>query len=407
MDIIGKIVLYLVMFCCIIGAISSIVREDSELGKSFDEGLHTIGPLFLPFVGLMASVPYLTIFVQKAFGALYDKIGADPAIAATTFIPSDVGGYLLAHQIAHTPETWIMAMAVGVMAAPIISFNIPVALAILEKEDYPYLALGAMSGIITIPFGVFISCIILFFAKTPIRTVFSTSGDPTYELSFYLSSIFINLVPLSIVCLILVLGLKYFPDKMIKGFMWYGKLLTSALKIVVALAITEYYTNFFSKYLGCWGFNPIIADDTEKFRAIEVVGAIGMMLAGAFPMLYLIQKYMQKPLTKFGRLVGLTAVGSTGLFAALANAVAMFNIVKDMPAGDKVMCISFSVCAGYILGDFIAFTTNFQPTVMFPLLLGKLSGGIIGIFIAKKISVPKAIEIEQAKSSIGTAFPPI
>lgn len=399
MDNVGKLVLYLIMVCCLSGAIASVIKEESGLGKAFEEGLQTVGQLFLPIAGLMVSVPYLTIFVQKVFGALFNNIGADSAIAATIFIPSDVGGYLLAHQIAHTPETWIMAMTVGIMAAPIISFNIPVGLTILEKKDYRYLALGAMSGIITIPFGVLTTCIILFFTKTPIRTVFSTTGQPTYALSFHLSNIFLNLAPLSVVCLLLVLGLKYTPDKMIRGFMYYGKFLMSALKIIVALSIIEYYTGVFSKFLGPWGFSPILADDKEKFRAIELLGAIGMMLAGAFPMLYLIRKYFQKPLMKLGNMIGLTAAGSTGLLAASVNTVSMFKMIKDMPASDKVMCIAFSVCGGYALGDFLAYTTNFQPTLMVPVLLGQLTGGLMGIFIAKKISVPQAIRIEQTQAS--------
>ncbi|ATW27990.1 ethanolamine utilization protein EutH [Candidatus Formimonas warabiya] len=397
MDFVGKLVLYIIMICCFSGAVASVLKEESGLGKAFEEGLQTVGSLFLPLVGLMVSVPYLTLLIQKVFGALYHKIGADPAIAATTFIPTDVGGYLLAHQMAQTPENWIMAMMVGIMAAPVISFNIPVGLSMLEKKDHRYLALGAMSGIIAIPFGVLTTCIILYFTKVPIRTAFSTTGAATYHLSFQLTDIFLNLAPLTVFCLLLALGLKYIPDKMIKGFMYYGKILMSALKLIVAVSIVEYYTGFFSATFGGWGFSPILADDQEKFRAVELLGAIGMMLAGAFPMVYLIQKYLQKPLRSMGKMIGLTPTGSAGLLAASANAIAMFKMVREMPAGDKVMCMAYSVCGGYVIGDFLAYTTNFQPTLMLPVLIGQLTGGILGILIAKKISVPQAEKIAQTQ----------
>lgn len=395
MDIVGRLVLYLIMTCCLAGAIASVIKEESGLGKAFEEGLQTVGSLFMPLVGLMVSVPYLTIFAQKVFGALYNKIGADPAIAATTFIPSDVGGYLLAYQIAQTPENWIMAMLVGIMAAPVISFNIPVGLAMLEKKDHRFLALGAMSGVITIPFGVLTTCLILFFSKTPIRTAFSTTGPATYNLNFQLSEIMLNLIPLTVFCMFLALGLRYIPNLMIKGFMYYGRFLMSSLKIIVAVSIIEYYTGFFSSIFGGWGFSPILADDSDKFRAVELLGAIGMMLAGAFPMLYLIQKYLKKPLEKIGNIIGLSPLGSAGLLAASANAIAMFKLIKDMPAADKVMCIAYSVCGGYVLGDFLAYTTNFQPNLMFPVLIGQLTGGSLGILVAKIISVPQAIKIEK------------
>lgn len=395
MEIVGKIMLYIIMVCCVAGAIASVLKESSGLGKSFEEGLRTIGSLFIPLAGLMVSVPYLTVFTQKAFGAMFERIGADPAIAATIFIPSDVGGYLLAYEIAQTPETWIMALIVGYMAAPVISFNIPIGLAILDKKDYRYLALGAMSGIIAIPFGVLTTCLILFWTSPPIRTTFTTIGPATYQLAFELSTIFINLIPLVIFCILLALGLRYIPDKMIKGFIVYGKVLMSALKLIVAFSIVEYYTGFFTMILGGWGFSPLLADDQENFRAIELLGTIGMMLAGAFPMVYLIQKYLQNALKKLGNLVGLTPVGSAGMLAASANALAMFLLIKDMPPADKVMCIAYSVCAGYVLGDFLAYSTNFQPTLMFPILIGQIAGGLIGLLIAKKIAVPKAIIMAQ------------
>lgn len=396
MNLVGKLTLYLIVTCCVIGAIASIVKEESGLGRAFEEGLQTVGSLFMPLTGLMVSVPYLTIFVQRGIGKVYSLFGADPAIAATTLIPSDVGGNILAYQIAHNPESWIMAMIVGYMAAPIISFNIPVGLAMLEKQDHHYLALGAMAGIIAIPFGVLTTCLILYIDKTPIRAVISTTGPTTYNLSFHLTEIFLNLMPLAVLCLLLALGLRYIPDKMIKGFMYYGKFLMSALKIVVALSIVEYYTGFFTKNLGSWGFSPILADDKERFRAIELLGAIGMMLAGAFPMVYLINKYLQKPLVKMGQIIGLSPEGSVGILASSANALALFKIVKDMPVNDKVICIAYSVCGSYLLGDFLAYTTNFQPTLILPIVLGQLTGGVLGMLIAKWICIPQAVKLEAS-----------
>ncbi len=400
MEITGKIMVYIIMSCCVAGAIASVLKEESGLGKAFEEGLQTVGALFMPLAGLMVSVPYITIFAQKTFGTLYQKIGADPALAATTFIPSDVGGYLVAQQIAQTPENWIMAMVVGYMAAPVISFNIPVGLAMLDKKDHRYLALGAMSGIIAIPIGVLTTCIILYLTSPSIRTAFSTTGPATYILAFDLTSIFVNLVPLTGFCLLLALGLRYIPDKMIKGFLYYGKFLMSALKLIVAFSIVEYYTGFFSNTFGGWGFSPLLADDNEKFRAIELLGTIGMMLAGAFPMVYLMQRYLRKPLMKMGTIIGLSPVGSAGLLAASANVLAMFMMIKDMRASDKVMCIAYSVCAGYLLGDYLAYSTNFQPTLMLPILMGQFTGGIFGMLVAKKFAVPQALIYERTIASV-------
>src|SRR5690606_39615543 len=83
--------------------------------------------------------------------------------------------------------------------------------------------------------------------------------------------------------------------------------------------------------LGGWGFDPIIADAEDQTRALETAGYIGIMLAGAFPMVYLLRKYFGGPLEALGSKVGLSAVGSAGMLATIANILAMFRLVRFMP----------------------------------------------------------------------------
>ena len=128
MELIGTIVVYIIMACALVGCIASVVRPESELGQQFVAGIDSIGPIFLPVAGIMAAAPYLTAFVSTVFGPAYGLLGADPAMAATTFIAVDMGGYQLADALAQTRESWIMAMMTGYMAGATIVFTIPVAL---------------------------------------------------------------------------------------------------------------------------------------------------------------------------------------------------------------------------------------------------------------------------------------
>ena len=388
MEVIGRIVLYVIMACCGIGAAATIVKADSELAQSFNDGLRAMASLFLPIVGLMVSVPYLVILVERLFGNLFRAIGADPAIAAAILIPGDCGGYALFLALAKNPEIVVIALTVAVMTASTVSFNIPVGLSIIKKEDHPYFALGAMSGFLSIPFGVFITCLILIITKPAVRTTFATTGPAEYVLQMEMGTVLINLLPIIIFCVILAILLKFFPRGMIKVFMIFGKILLSVLTLIAVSSIIEHYTGFFTWIFGGWGFDPAFADEKEQFRAVELVGSIAMMLTGAFPMVYLIRKFFGQGLAKIGRLAGLDEAGSAGMLATMANGVALFNMVGDMKPADKVLCIAFTVCAGYSLGDWIAFNVNFQPNLVVPLFIGQFCGGIIGIFIAKLIAIP-------------------
>ena len=113
MEMLGTVVVYIVMICAIVGCAASVIKPESELGQQWQFGIEAIGSLFLSVAGVWASIPYLKAFISAVFGPAYAAIGADPALAATTFIASDMGGYQLAETLAQTYEGWIMAMTTG------------------------------------------------------------------------------------------------------------------------------------------------------------------------------------------------------------------------------------------------------------------------------------------------------
>ena len=315
-------------------------------------------------------------------------------MAATTFIAVDMGGYQLAEALAATKESWIMAMITGYMAGVTIVFTIPVALKMLERRDRKYLALGVMSGLLAIPIGVLVASVIIALSDPMIRDVVSTNSDAVYQLALSWGQIGVNLVPLVIICVALALGLKFAPDAMIKGFTVFGRVLESVLKIVFVLVVIEYFTGIFTTLFGSFGFDPILADDEDIFRALEVAGAIGMMLCGAFPMVYLIKRYLARPLAKVGGVFGLSSDATAGLLAAAANVLAALAMVKDLKAKDKVIVMAFSVCCAFLFGDHLSFTANFQPTLIVPVLVGKMVAGVFAIGFAYLLAVKKAEQLE-------------
>lgn len=401
MEMIGNIVIYIIMACAVAGAFAAIKNSDEGLGKQFMEGLHAVGHIFVPAAGIMASIPYLSWFIDKVCGPFFAAIGADPAIAATAILATDMGGYQLAEVLKQTQEGWIMAMIVGFMAGATIVFSIPMGLAMLDKRDHKYMALGVMSGVLTIPIGAFISSVIISVSSSNFRDFISTSGEAKYQFALGLGHILLNLSPLLVFVIVIALGLYFMPDLMINAFMWFGRILDAGIKLVLVFSIVEIFTGLFTTIFGGWGFDPIMADSEDQFRALETAGYIGIMLAGAFPMVYLLQKYAGGPLEALGRKVGLSKEGSAGIVATIANILAMFKLVRTMPPKDKVINISFAVCAAFLLGDHLSFTANFQPTLILPIIAGKISAGIIGIGLAYWLSVPKALELEKKDREAG------
>jgi ethanolamine transporter len=203
-----------------------------------------------------------------------------------------------------------------------------------------------------------------------------------------------NLIPLTIVCILIAIGLKLIPNGMIKGFMVFGKVLESALKIIFVIMVVDYFIGLPSMIMGSlWHFDPIVADEIDLVRALEACGYTAMMLCGAFPFVYLLQKFLSKPLGKLGKYIGLSGETMTGLLATCANVLALFAITKRMKGRDFVFCVSFAVCCAFLLGDHLSFAANWQPALIVPILVGKFLAGICAIIFAKWLVIKKADEL--------------
>lgn len=380
------------MACALAGAVASVRNDETGLGREFVEGLRAIGTIFIPVAGVMASLPFLSQAIRSLVGPGFAWLGADPAMAATSLIAVDMGGYQLAKTLAAGEASWIVATITGYMAGATIVFSIPVGLALLEKRDHAYFALGAMAGLLSIPIGVLTSCSILMLFPPELRSEVTTAGPSNHRLVLGFRTVLADLAPLTAFVFLLAAGLRRFPQQMIRGFMLFGRFIDGAAKLILAACIVEYFTGAFSTVFGSWGFDPIIADAKDPFRALEMAGYIGIMLAGAFPMVFLLTHFLSAPMARLGKRLGLAPAGAAGLLAAMANILAMFRLVREMPPRDKVLNIAFATCAAFMFGDHLAFTANFQPNLILPVLVGKFAGGVFAFALARRLSIPSPTE---------------
>jgi len=399
MVFLGSIVIYIIMMGVVVGAAASVIKPDSKLGQEFVSGIHAIGPVFLAQAGIMASIPFLSEGISYAIGPIFEALGSDASIAALSIIAVDMGGYQLADALTENRDIWITASLVGYTSGATIVYLIPVGLTMLAPKEHKYLALGAMAGLISIPFGVLAALVITTMSNLPIRDIISTNSQSLHYIALDFIDMLQLLAPLFVFCFLLAAGLKFFPNVMVKGFLVFGKIIDAFIKMILAFTVVEYFTGFFSLIFGGWILDPLFADEDELFRAIEIAGYIGIMLAGTFPICHLFQTYCKKPMHSLALRLKLSDTGAIGFVFVFANIIAVYHLFKDMNARDKVICVALGVCAQAVIGDHLAFTANFQPTLILPILLGKLAGGFIAVYIAIKISVPAANRYERQEKA--------
>ena len=335
----------------VLGALDRIFGNRLGLGQEFENGILAMGSLAMAMLGIISLAPVLADILKPVVVPVFSFLGADPAMFAGTILASDMGGGSLAMAMTENTQAALLGGVItGSMLGATIVFTIPVALGILREEDRPAMAKGILAGIVTIPVGILVGGLV--------------AGFP-------LLMVLRNLIPIVLIAALIALGLWKAEKAMVKGFSVFGKGVLAVITLGLAAAIVEELTGF-----------TVIPGMEGLDAGFQTVGDIAIVLAGAFPLVFVITKLLKKPLLKLGALLGINDTAAAGLIASLANSIATFGMVKDMDSRGKVVNIAFAVSAAFVFGDHLGFTAGFAPEILPAVILGKLAGGVSAIAVA-------------------------
>lgn len=378
---VNSVIIFVMMIFMIVGAIDKIRGNKKGYGEQFEEGFNAMGPLAIAMAGVVAAAPVLAIILRPIIVPIYQLVGADASMFATTLLACDMGGYPLAMKMAANENIGNFAgLILGTMMGPTIVFTIPVALSVIKKEDRPFLGAGILAGLITVPIGCIVGGLVMNFTS--------------YKMN--IGTIIVNIIPVIIIAGLIVLGLWFKPQKMINGFNKFGTAVTVIITFFTAVAVFEYQTGIKFPLM-----NIMVEPDESGVVPLEsgllVCGQIAIVLIGAFPMVKWITDTFEKPLEKIGQKLGMNEAGSAGLIANLANNIAMFNIMKDMNAKGKILNVAFAVSAAFVFGDHLGFTAGVNNEMIFPVIVGKLVAGITALILANIMSPMLLAKVEASK----------
>ncbi len=346
-----EIIIWLFAAFAVLGALDRIFGSKLGLGLKFEEGITAMGSLALAMVGVISLAPVLASVLRPVVVPVYTFLGADPAMFAGTILACDMGGGPLAQELTSDPQAALLGgVLAGSMLGATIVFTIPVAMGILPQQDRGALAKGILCGLVTIPLGIFVGGLV--------------AGFP-------LLMVLRNLIPIVLIAALIALGLWKWENAMIRLFTLFSKAIIALITAGLAAAIVEALTGL-----------ALIPGMTPIEEGFQTVGAIAIVLAGAFPLVFVLTKLLKKPLMALGRILGINETAAAGLIASLANSIATFELVKDMDYRGKVVNIAFSVSAAFVLGDHLGFTAGFAPEMLPAMMAGKLVGGITAVAAA-------------------------
>ena len=350
-----RIVIIVMAVFCLIGGLDCICGKRFKLGEAFENGILTMGHLALSMIGIIVLSPVLAKILEPIIVPFYENLGADPAIFAGTLLACDMGGAQLAVDLANSKSA---AQLGGIITASMlgatVSFTIPVAMNVLSCEDRKYAAKGILCGVVTIPVGIFIGGLVAGFPITMISK---------------------NAVPVILFSILIALGLWKAERYLIKGFEVFGKCISALATIGLVTAGVELTTGY-----------VIIPGLGSMEKAFVIVGEIAIVLSGAFPLIAILTKLLNKPIATVSKKLKINNTSVSGLIATLANSIATFDMVKEMDARGKIINMAFAVSGAFVFGDHLAFTAGFDSEMIPALIAGKLCAGIAAISVAAFMS---------------------
>lgn len=349
-----NVVSVIMLFFALLGALDRILGNKLGIGKEFEKGFLLLGQLVLSMMGMIIIAPVIAELLSPAFDFVYNVFKIEPSIIPASLFANDMGGAPLAKEIAKNNQVGMYnAMIVSSMMGATISFTIPLALGCLKKEKHKELILGLLSGIVTIPVG----CLVAgFICKIPFL------------------ALILDLLPLIIFAAIIATGLLLFPGACIKVFNVLGVIIKVIITVGLALGMVELLL----------GKKPIASAAPAAEGALICLNA-AVVMAGAFPLLFILSKLLAKPMDMLGRALGIEKNSTLGFVSTLANNVSTFEMMNEMDKKGTVLNSAFAVSASFILADHLAFTLAFEPSYLLPMAVGKIVAGICAVIFALAI----------------------
>ena len=346
----NTIIMWIMAVGAIVGGLDRLFGNKFGLGEKFEEGFNAMGPLALGMVGIVCLSPVISKYLGPMIIPALTGIGADPAIFGS-ILPNDTGGYPLAMSLAINRQAGLFSgLIVASMLGCTVVFSIPVGLSLIERKDQPYFAKGLLIGLITVPIGSLIGGAIA---------------------GYDMGMVIINSVPVIAISVLLALGLKFIPDQMIKGCIWFGNFIVWVITVGLAAAAFEAMTGV----VLIPGMSPIS-------EALAIIGSIGVVLLGTFPVLSILTKVLDKPLNSVGSRLGMDATSTAGIVFTLANSIPVYKMMKDMNARGKIINTAWLVPATAALGDHLGFTAGVYPDAITAVVISKIVAGVLAIALA-------------------------
>ena len=321
------------------------------LGKELENAFRIFCPMMLSMLGMLIVSPAIGQWMMPVFEGFYNLFGIDPSVIPASLFANDMGGQALSLAICKSEAIGnFNAYVVSSMLGCVISFTSPFSIGVVKPHQHRDLFFGTLCGIATVPVGCFVAGLMC---------------------GLDILTLLLTLLPLLIFAFVIGFFLILFPNGCIKAFTIFGHVIRIIALLGLACAIFTFLTKI-----------PVVPyfETMENASAICVNACI--TLSGTMPLMFLVSKVLNKPMTRLGSCIGVDGISAIGFLSSLVTNATTFGVMDRMNRKGVVLNAAFSVSASYVFGSHLAFTMAFDSRYVAPVIVGKLVSGIAAIVLS-------------------------
>ena len=334
-----------------LGALDLVIGNKIGIGEEFKRAFTIFCPMALSMIGMIVIAPLIGTLLSPVFEFMYDVLRIEPSIIPASLFANDMGGAPLAKEIAKNASVGSFnALVVSSMMGATISFTIPLAIGVVGKDRHKEMFLGFLCGIVTIPLGCFVAGLFC---------------------EINIVSLLLNLLPLFLFSVIIAFGLIKAPNLCVKIF----KIFAIFMTVVIMIGLLMGIINFLTGRELIKGIAPIEEGAMVCFNA-------SIVMCGMFPLIGIISRLLKKPLEAVGRKIGINDVSALGFVSTLATNVTTLGMMDKMDKKGVMLNSAFAVSAAFTFAGHLAFTVAFDQSYLLPVIIGKMTAGILAVIVA-------------------------
>jgi ethanolamine transporter len=180
-----------------------------------------------------------------------------------------------------------------------------------------------------------------------------------------------NTLPVLVLSIILSLLLLFAKELIVRILTVFGK-------FILAVAVFGMVVSGLEFLLG----RTIVEGMTSLEEVCTIIGQICIFIAGVFPLLAVIKRLANRPLTAASRKLGINGTSCGDFLTTLANSLPTLADLPRMDEKGRMLNVAFATSACFVFGDHLAYLAAAAPEVSAAMIAAKLTAGICGLALA-------------------------